>query len=125
MTHDQLEALRKQPAKVPCNGCTACCKHDAVVLRPAERMKYKHHIEQVAGKNYAVLDRKDNGDCTYLMEDGCSIHDDAPDICKRMDCRVLYLITPAEIRGRRVKENPQMAIIYQEAEKRLDTLEIL
>jgi len=37
-----------------------------------------------------VLAHKDNGDCVYLdRETGCTIHDDAPAICREFDCRTL------------------------------------
>jgi Fe-S-cluster containining protein len=67
---------------------------------------------------YAVLDRKDNGDCIYL-DNGCSIYGHAPLICQRMDCRELYKRTDPETRARRGKENPQMIRIYEAAEQRM------
>jgi Fe-S-cluster containining protein len=66
---------------------------------------------------YAVLDRKDNGECIYLNDTGCSIHGSAPAICKAMDCRILYQQTSPEVRERRGKENPQMIHIYRAAER--------
>jgi len=37
-----------------------------------------------------ILDRKDNGDCVYLGESGCTIHDDAPWVCRDFDCRAIF-----------------------------------
>lgn len=34
-----------------------------------------------------VLDRKPNGDCIYLTENGCSIWEKAPATCRKFDCR--------------------------------------
>ena len=79
---------------------------------------YRWHEED----GYAVLDRKDNGECFYLTPTGCGIHDKAPQICRRMDCRVLYLLTPADLRQRRVDENPHMALVYGAGRERLGTL---
>lgn len=99
---------------VPCNGCTACCKNDVVVLGKGDNLlAYRWHTE--FGR--PVLDRKDNGDCVYLLDDGCSIHGKAPGICQRMDCRELYRMTPPERREQRMKENPQMIHIYSAAER--------
>ncbi len=111
---------RQKHSAVPCNGCTACCKHDRVYLGPKDDPKYfRWHNED----GYAVLDRKDNGDCVYLTEAGCGIHDKAPEICKRMDCRVLYLMTTAGKRASRIAENTAMAAVYQAGFTRLNTLE--
>jgi Fe-S-cluster containining protein len=34
-----------------------------------------------------MLDHKENGDCIYLGEAGCSIHAIKPQMCREMDCR--------------------------------------
>jgi hypothetical protein len=34
-----------------------------------------------------MIAHKPNGDCIYLAERGCSIHDRAPSLCKAADCR--------------------------------------
>lgn len=114
-----LDELRKQPASVPCNGCTACCKHDRVFLGPRDDPKaYRWHVEH----GYAVLDRQADGSCVYLSANGCSIHDKAPSICKRMDCRVLYMKTAPEMRAARELHNPQMVHVYAAGRDRLHTL---
>ena len=38
-----------------------------------------------------MLAHKPNGDCAYLVESGCSIHDRAPSLCKSADCRSIAL----------------------------------
>jgi hypothetical protein len=38
-----------------------------------------------------MLAHKPNGDCIYLVESGCSIHDHAPSLCKSADCRSIAL----------------------------------
>ena len=105
---------------VPCNGCTACCKQDRVVLGPLDDPKaYAWHEEE----GYAVLDRKAGGECIYLAADGCSIHGRAPQICQRFDCRELLTNTPQEMQRKREQENPQMRLIYAAARglnKRMD-----
>lgn len=106
-------------ASVPCNGCTACCKHDRVFLGPKDNPKaYRWHVED----GYAVLDRTADGSCVYLTPTGCGIHDTAPAICKRMDCRKLLQDTPSELREVRVRQNPQMIHIYIAGAERLASL---
>jgi Fe-S-cluster containining protein len=38
-----------------------------------------------------ILKRRPNGDCVYLGENGCTIHDRAPTVCRVFDCRDAYL----------------------------------
>jgi hypothetical protein len=80
---------------------------------------YQWHQEQ---DGTVELDRRDNGDCVYLTDAGCGIHGHAPDICRRMDCRELFLRTDEKQRAMRVAQNPQMALIYRAAMERLHTL---
>ena len=34
-----------------------------------------------------MLDHKPNGDCIYLGNGGCTIHESKPRMCREMDCR--------------------------------------
>lgn len=36
-----------------------------------------------------MLAHKDNGDCIYLGDTGCTIHERKPQQCREMDCRVI------------------------------------
>jgi hypothetical protein len=81
---------RKLPVReVPCNGCTLCCQGDAVRLEEAElSMNYQTEPHPyVTGAR--MLAHKANGDCFYLGENGCSIHERAPLLCRSADCRSL------------------------------------
>jgi len=104
---------------IECNGCTACCHKDVVVLTNAEARRLRSHVERHNGRKFRVLDRREDGGCVYLNESGCSIHDEAPGICKRMDCRDLIKTSTPEFRRIRVVQNPQMEKIYSAAEARL------
>jgi hypothetical protein len=77
--------------EVPCNGCTICCQGDAIRLQPEDRVtNYKtepHPYIQGA----LMIVHKPNGECIYLNENGCSIHDHAPSLCRTADCRSLAL----------------------------------
>lgn len=76
---------------VPCNGCTLCCKGDAIRLteedNPDDYITEDHSY--IAGA--LMLAHKPNGDCIYLADSGCSIHDHAPLICRSADCRSIAL----------------------------------
>jgi len=72
---------------VPCNGCTLCCQGDAVRLEE-EDMAAGYHTElhpYIPGA--LMIAHKPNGECVYLDERGCSIHDNAPSLCRSADCR--------------------------------------
>lgn len=82
---------------VACNGCTACCKKEVVVLFPdkGDRVETYDTVEvQIAGesKTRHALRHRDNGDCVYLGESGCTIHDRLPTVCREFDCRMYFLI---------------------------------
>ena len=72
---------------VPCNGCRACCINDAVRLLPgedAESFMTEPH-DHLPGER--MLAHKANGECVYLGERGCTIHERKPRMCREMDCR--------------------------------------
>jgi hypothetical protein len=76
---------------VPCNGCTLCCQGDAIRLteedNPDEYLTEPHPYIPGA----LMLAHKPNGDCIYLVESGCSIHDRAPSLCRSADCRSIAI----------------------------------
>lgn len=71
---------------VPCNGCTACCQFgDMPKLQPElwpQDVGYQETMRD--GKRYLKL--KANGDCIYLTETGCGIHEYRPQACRPFDC---------------------------------------
>jgi hypothetical protein len=72
---------------VPCGGCTACCYKDAVRLLPGDD-SFEYETEPhpfMPGE--LMLAHKPNGDCLYLGDEGCTIHDMKPQMCRDMDCR--------------------------------------
>lgn len=73
---------------VPCNGCTLCCKNDAIYLKP----EYGDDLNQYEWEYYngkPILKHKPNKDCIYLGESGCTIHDRRPVVCREFSCIVL------------------------------------
>jgi hypothetical protein len=77
---------------VPCNGCRRCCTGNSIVmLLPQEGDavdSYEHEFVTLPGAGRGpILKRRPNGDCIYLGERGCTIHDRAPAVCRVFDCR--------------------------------------
>lgn len=91
--------LKKSPFDVPCNGCTRCCKGDAVRLLPEDDpSKYKTEPHPYR-EGQLMLAHAESGDCFYLGPTGCVIHETKPLMCRQMDCRrIAKTFTYTEIR---------------------------
>jgi Fe-S-cluster containining protein len=75
---------------VPCGTCHLCCKKTLVLLVPDkgdDPSQYKTQTVNHGGVEMEVLQFQPNGDCIYLDENGCTIHDTAPYMCRIYDCR--------------------------------------
>lgn len=59
----------------------------------------------VTGQMGLALQHRENGECVYLGEKGCTIHDHAPVICKEFDCRLWYLSKPRPERRRMMHDS--------------------
>ena len=120
MTRIELLERREHAADVPCGTCSACCRNDRIVLCNADALsRYRWHQEG----SQAVLDRKPNGECIYLTGQGCGIHATRPDVCRRFDCRVLFLLTAKDERRNNVSRNLTMRAVYDAGKLRLGTLQ--
>jgi Fe-S-cluster containining protein len=109
---------------VPCNGCRACCQGGSkvpVLTDHGDKLElYQTHLEVVPHFGLRpVLDRKPNGDCVYLGESGCTIHDHCPVTCQEFDCRGWFLKFDRKTR-RRLSRNPLQRTIFTAGRKRLD-----
>lgn len=114
-------AIKKREADVPCGSCTACCKRDLVWLEPGDDAAL-YQTQQIDGR--IALAHKADGSCTYLGATGCSIHSTRPAICRRFDCRVLFMSTPKAQRRIRIEQNPTMRDVYEAGKVRAGTLEV-
>ena len=109
--------------KVPCNGCTACCR--GRLLRPLEPKKgdvvaeYKHLL---AGGKVPVLAWSESGDCIYLGPGGCTIYKRRPSLCRGYDCRVQYLSMTSRQRKTSVRVGLHQEEMFRAAKRRLSTL---
>ena len=45
----------------------------------------------ITGEPAVAIAHKQEGGCVYLGEHGCTIHDRAPALCRKFDCRKFYL----------------------------------
>ena len=71
---------------VPCNGCTACCRQQVVLLSMEDEPNMAAYDYRHVG-DLRVLNNKPNGDCTHLGPEGCTIYENRPFICRTYDCR--------------------------------------
>lgn len=88
---------------VPCGLCRACCRRERVLLDPGldDVASYETVPATLsdalrktlgpASENARMLAHKENGDCFYLGENGCTIWDRAPWLCRSFDCRKWFL----------------------------------
>ena len=75
---------------VPCNGCRLCCDGDAIRLLPGDDpTQYQTEPHEMI-RGALMLAHRKNGECVYLGEWGCTIHDRAPLMCREFDCRNLH-----------------------------------
>lgn len=74
---------------VPCDGCTLCCHGDAVRILAHEDESQWRTEPHCYLPEQRMLAHKPNGDCVYLGDEGCTINDTKPQMCKEMDCRLI------------------------------------
>lgn len=72
---------------VPCGSCTRCCHGDAIRMLPGDDASQYQTVPHDHFPGHLMLDHKPNGDCVYLGERGCTIHETKPIMCREMDCR--------------------------------------
>lgn len=80
---------------VPCNGCTLCCRGDAISVSAEygddvdQYQTVRHAYPELAAHGGRMLAHKPDGSCVYLGSGGCTIHGRAPLLCREFDCRKL------------------------------------
>lgn len=108
-------------ADVPCNGCHLCCHSELITLFPDEGDDVSSYDHEVMGE-LIVLKRKPNGDCIYLNDSGCSIHERAPAVCKAFDCRLAFLKYSRNERRMMVKDGLVAKEVFEAGRQRLPSL---
>lgn len=76
-----------EEAHVPCGSCKLCCQRFTAVAILPQHGDDPEAFETRRDGGILMLKHKDNGDCVYLNEKGCSIHGRAPYMCRTYDCR--------------------------------------
>lgn len=72
---------------VPCNGCTRCCRGDAVRILPHEDAARWQTVAHPYKAGARMLAQRADGACVYLSDSGCTRQNDKPQQCHDMDCR--------------------------------------
>jgi hypothetical protein len=79
---------RGDAGPVPCGDCSACCylrghprgqeARSETLALPADGAEYRRRM---------VLQRRADGGCVHLGEQGCTIYEHRPSACRSFDCR--------------------------------------
>jgi Fe-S-cluster containining protein len=85
----------KRTELVACDGCTACCQRELLVLHPElgddpaqfETIEIKNPF---TGEKALAIAPTESGQCRYLSEAGCSIYDRRPVLCRSFSCVGLF-----------------------------------
>lgn len=96
-------------ASVPCNGCRACCHHELVIIHPESgdagsflTRKVPHPLED--GRTVDALMHTPEGACVYLGEQGCTIYERRPAVCREFDCRAMVARLRASLGRKKTRE---------------------
>lgn len=93
-------------AAIDCDGCTACCRKECVILTEQDDAGLYETIDVIhplTDEPAKAIPHADDGACIYLGEAGCTIYDRRPAICRAFSCvgwvaGVLAVTTRAERR---------------------------
>ena len=113
---------------MPCNGCTRCCaSNQALLLNPGQgddvaSYQYRVAAQPGTGEPLYLLATKENGECVYLGETGCTIYERRPLLCRSFDCRKHYLILPRQDRDNLVRIGLSSRAVFNAGRSRLKTL---
>lgn len=116
---ENRRALRGKPVRVPCAGCTACCRAGLPInLSPEEAAR----LPNVRGPFGPML-RKRGRVCEMFDEarELCSIYATRPVACREFDCRLQWLLgTRVTDNGSGAEINPVLAAWRTHARTDLD-----
>lgn len=120
------------PVDLPCGDCRRCCTDWQVVGVTKQELRrfafdvepIPAHIDQTFMARFAaILRRRENGDCVYLGDRGCTIHERAPHVCRVFDCRMMFVLWERGAVGfQAAGDAAHMAGLMLEGAKRLHTL---
>lgn len=85
-----FDMKRDSPFSYACHACNRCCRNKAIRVSPYEILRLARYlgisttqfIERHTEAGGTVLRAKENGDCGFLGERGCTVHPDRPLACR-------------------------------------------
>jgi Fe-S-cluster containining protein len=85
-----FDMRRDSPFSYACHACNRCCRNKAIRVSPYEILRLARYlglsttvfIERHTEAGGTVLRARENGDCGFLGERGCSVHPDRPLACR-------------------------------------------
>lgn len=110
--------MKLEDQTVPCGACRICCQKSLILILPEhgdDPLQYR--TKQLNG--LTVLEHKENGDCIYLDEHGCSIHGRAPIICRVYSCVDQYRSMSRAERKQAIKDKLLSKDVVDAARARL------
>lgn len=107
---------------VPCGKCTLCCRTLIVPLAEEEYAQYRWAwVTTRAGDRLGkALQRRPDGSCVYLGDNGCTIHGHAPHVCQRFDCRELFKKSDRKGRREAVKSGKLPKALFDKGREMLE-----
>ena len=79
---------RGDAGSVPCDECSACCYYDGI---PVDKKRDRRHLPHLLTERNCdgdlVLRRRPDGGCVHLGEQGCTVYQYRPSVCRTFDCR--------------------------------------
>jgi Fe-S-cluster containining protein len=105
--------------KIECGSCHACCHQIAVLTENDDPFKYRTEIlTTVQGERIRILKRNEDGSCTYLGSDGCTIYGEHPEVCRSFHCGELWKMLPNRYKiEMRKKGDDQDRLMLQSGKK--------
>jgi Fe-S-cluster containining protein len=79
---------RGDAGPVPCGACTACCYYPGIVVdEKRDGKRLAHLLTERSPDGELVLQRRSDGACVHLGEQGCTVYEQRPAVCRTFDCR--------------------------------------
>jgi hypothetical protein len=113
---------KTNPGEVPCNGCTLCCRGWHLVVLFPEFGDDVASYETTDFNGRPALKFKENGDCHYLGDTGCTIHDRVPGVCREFDCRAIVFTSTRHERQGMIKDGHESRDVFKAGRERVHTL---
>lgn len=74
---------------VLCGACTACCYYPGIVVDgKRDQRRLPHLLTERSHDGELVLRQRSDGACVHLGEQGCTVYEHRPAVCRTFDCRI-------------------------------------